>query len=168
MEFKKVFYNGLETNVEVTECGRVRRIRVDWMKNKSKIGEVDLSKLALNKGYKEIKIQIKGLKGKTIKVHQMVAAAFLNYKFNGHKLVIDHIDSNPLNNNVSNLRVITNRENCSKEKTIKTGLPVGVSFHKIKRKYQSNFNVNGKQIYLGYFKTPEEASIAYQNKLKSL
>lgn len=168
MEWYPVYYNGLETNVEVTKCGKVRKIKVDWMKYNCKIGEVDFSNLSLNKGYYAIGVQIKGLKQKTPCVQQLIAAAFLSYKFEGNKLVVDHIDSNKQNNHLNNLRVITQRENCSKEKTIKKGLPVGVGFHKRDKKYQSYIRINGKQKYLGLFNTPEEASNAYQNKLKTI
>jgi hypothetical protein len=163
----KVYYNGLETNIEVTKCGRVRRVRVDWMQRNTLIGEIDFSKLKLDKNnYKLISIQIKELKPKPIKVHQLISAAFLNYEFNGFNKVVDHIDSNPLNNNLNNLRVVSHRENMSKEKTLKSGLPVGV--HKQGKKYISQIQINKKCVYLGYYNTIEEASNAYQTKLKSL
>jgi hypothetical protein len=169
MEWKAVYYNGLETNIEVTKCGRVRRVRVDWMKYKTKIGEVDFSILRLHPmGYLLIGVQIKTLKPKTLYIQQLIAAAFLDYKFNGNKLVVDHIDSNKLNNNVVNLRIITNRENNSKERSIKSGLPVGVVYNKENKKYRSLIEINKKRVHLGYFITPQEASNAYQNKLKSL
>jgi hypothetical protein len=169
-----VYYNGLETNVEVTKCGRVKRIKKDWYGNGSgsyqiKYEEIDFSKLkAHHQGYYRIKIQIKEIDRKTVYVHQLVASAFLDYKFQGHKLVVDHIDSNKQNNHVNNLRVITNRENVSKEKAIKSGLPAGVFFNKTAKKYQSNITINSKQIYLGIFNTINEASQAYQNKLKTI
>jgi hypothetical protein len=170
MEWTKVYYNGLETNVEVTKCGKVKRIRVDWMKNKSKIGEIDFSKLKLTpKGYRIITVQINGLKGKALQVQQLIAAAFLNYQWNGHKSVAMHLDDNPLNNNLNNLKVGTNRENMSQARTMKSGLPVGVYLRKdINKKYVSSISINGKFIRLGYFYTIEEASNAYQEKLKSL
>ena len=31
MEWKAVLFNGLETNVEVTKCGKVKKVKVDWM-----------------------------------------------------------------------------------------------------------------------------------------
>ena len=164
-----VFYNGLETNIEVTECGRVKRLKVDWMKNKTKSGEIDFTKLKLHKkNYQHIGIQIKGLKPKTVFVHQLVASAFHNYKFEGHKIVVDHIDSNTLNNHKDNLRIVTNRENTSKEKTIKSGLPIGVCFDKRASKYSSNIKIKGKTVFLGRFETLEEASNAYQKKLKTI
>jgi hypothetical protein len=169
LEWIPVYYNGIETNIEITKCARVRRLKVNWSRHNALINEVDFSKLKLNtQGYKILGIKIKGYKRKTVGVHQLVASAFLNYEFNGYKSVVDHIDSNPLNNNLSNLRIITQRENSSKERTIKSGLPVGVYWHKKNKKYQSGIYINGKNFNLGYFNTIEEASYAYQQKLKTI
>lgn len=145
MEWKAFYYNGLETNVEV-----------------------DFNKLKLHpNGYQRIGVNIKSLKKKVIQIQQLVAATFLNYKFgNFPNQVVDHIDSNTSNNNVNNLRVVTQRENMSKERTIKSGLPTGVCFSKSRNKYISNININKKRIHLGYFNTIEEASNAYKNKLE--
>jgi hypothetical protein len=171
MEWKAVYYNGLETNVEVTKCGKVRKIKVDWYGDhfNCKIGEVNFSKLKLtSEGYRQIGIQIKGLKAKQIQLHQLIASAFLNYKFNGHKKVVMHLDDNPLNNNLNNLKIGTHRENMSQARTTKSGLPVGVCFDKQMKKYRSQIYINGKRIFLGLFKTIEEASNTYQNKLKQI
>lgn len=169
LEWFAVPFNGLETNLEVTKCGRVRRIKVDWMRRNRVIGEVNFNLLKLTKqGYKTICIQIKGLKLKNIFVHQLIATTFLGYKFNGHKIVVDHIDSNKLNNHIENLRIVTQRINVSKEKSIKSGLPTGVCFRKNIKRYQSRIQIDGKNLSLGYYNTQEEASKAYINKLESL
>jgi hypothetical protein len=169
LEWKPVFYNGFETNIEVTKCGRVRRVKVIWMKKSGKISEVDFDKLKLHKhGYRNIIIQVDTIGEKNIKVHQLIASAFLKYKFKGHENVVDHIDSNKLNNHLDNLRVVSNRENNSKERTKKSGLPVGVCFNKNDKKYQSYIYINGKQQHLGKFNTIKEASNVYQNKLKEI
>lgn len=100
------------------------------------------------------------------KVHKLVAMAFLDHKPDGYKLVVDHINSNGFDNNLENLRIITQRENCSKEKTLKSTLPVGVS--KKRNKFQSRIKINDKYLYLGSFNTPEEASNAYQKELAKI
>ncbi len=171
MEWKAVYYNGLETNIEVTKCGRVKRVKVDWLNYnwKTKLGEVDFNKLKLSpQGYKQLTIQIKGLKQRSVQVQQLISAAFFGYQWKGNSLVVDHIDSNKLNNHIDNLRVVTIRENSSKEKTFKSGLPVGVNFFKRDKKYQSRIYINRKHIHLGLFNTIEEASYAYQQKLKTI
>lgn len=175
LQWFPLLYNGLETNIEVTKCGLVRKVKVDWYgngkgKNRIKLGEIDFERLKLSKnGYKRVGIQIKGLKERPVSVHQLVAAAFLDYKFeNKYKLVVDHIDSNKLNNNLDNLRIVTNRENCSKERTIKSGLPAGVTFDKPLNKYKSRICIGNKRVHLGYFNTIEEAETAYLQKLYTL
>jgi hypothetical protein len=168
LEWFAVPYNGLETNIEVTQCGRVRRVKKDWMQRNRVIGEIDFNKLKTPNRYTQISIKIKAYKSKTIYVHQLIAAAFLNYKWQGQKLVVDHIDSNKDNNHVNNLRLITSRENISKERSLKSGLPTGVYFYKRDKKYRAAININRKYIYLGNYNTPEEASQAYENKLKTL
>lgn len=173
-EWKSVLFNGLETNLEVTKCGRVRKVPKDWYGKgsgscKVKYGEVDFSKLKPHTyGYQQVNIKAKGLESRCVQLHQLVAAAFLGYKFEGLKSVVDHIDSNPLNNNVDNLRVVTQRVNASKERTLKRGLPVGVYYWKITNRYYSKIYINNKSIFLGYYDTPEEASQAYQNELKTI
>jgi hypothetical protein len=172
MEWKPVYYKGLETNIEVTSCGRVRRVKKDWLISKRKnfqFGEVDFSKLKKHiQGYQSLGVQIKGLKPKPIQVQKLVAIAFLNHIPDGHNIVVDHIDSNKENNHIDNLRLISARENVSKERTKKSGLPVGVFFIKTSKKYITQITINNKQIYLGTFNTIEEASNAYQNKLLTL
>jgi hypothetical protein len=170
LEWKPVLYNGIETNVEVTRCGRVRRVKVDWLNYnwKTKLGQIDFSNFKLEKGYYQFSLQVKGLKPKTARLHQLIAAAFLDYKFNGYKNVVDHIDSNPINNNLSNLRVVSHRENTSKERTIKSGLPTGLYFDKARNKYKAQIVINGKVNALGRYETIQEALQAYKNKLKEL
>ena len=38
------FYNGIETNIEVSKCGRVKRVNKSWIKYplKNKFGKFDL------------------------------------------------------------------------------------------------------------------------------
>ena len=44
----------------------------------------------------------------------------------------------------------------------------GVSFHKASNKWRAEIMINGKNKYLGYFKTEIEAHQAYQNALKDI
>ena len=46
---------------------------------------------------------------------------------------------------------------------VRGDLPVGVVYHKRDDVYQATFRLYGKTTYLGSFKTPEEAFVAYKN-----
>ena len=100
-------------------------------------------------------------------VNQIMAIAFLSHKPCGHKIVVDHIDNNKLNNKLYNLQLITHRENISKDKKGSSKY-TGVCWHKIKNKWQSSIAINGKIKYLGIFTNEIEAAQAYQNELKKL
>ena len=96
-------------------------------------------------------------------VHKLVAICFLNHTPCGHKLVVDHIDNNKLNNHVSNLQLISQRLNSSKDKNTEfTGV------FKVGNKFISQIIFNGNRIRLGTFNTPKEASEQYQNALISI
>jgi hypothetical protein len=71
------------------------------------------------KGYYTVALTKRG-EAKTFKVHQLVAMAFLNHKPCGYELVVDHIDNNKLNNNLSNLQLISHQENCTKDRKKKS------------------------------------------------
>jgi hypothetical protein len=103
---------------------------------------------------------------KQIKVSVLVAMAFLNHTPNGYVgFTVDHIDNNPLNNNVNNLQVITKRENSSKDRK---GISkyTGVTFNKKSNKWRSQIWINGKNKTLGSFDDELEAHRAYQKELQ--
>lgn len=76
---------------------------------------------------------------------------------------IDHIDGNPSNNKLDNLRDVSHSVNLQNRKSAtkknKTGF-LGVV--KRKNKYAAHITKNGKQVYLGLFETPELAHQAYK------
>jgi hypothetical protein len=78
-------------------------------------------------------------------------------------MVVDHIDRNPSNNLIDNLRLATiteNNWNSGMHKDNRTQLK-GVSFHPKSGKFRSRIMKNRKDICLGYFTTKEEAYAAY-------
>jgi hypothetical protein len=173
LEWHPVFYKGLETNVEVTRCGRVRRVKVDWLIStykKFKIGEQKFTNLKNGyQGYKSIGIQILNSKYITVRVHQLIAATFLGYEFgNNNKLVVDHIDSNKLNNNVNNLQLLTNNQNAFKEKSFKSFKKQNIFFSKTVKSYICQIKDNDTYKYIGMFKDKNEAINHYNNKLKEI
>ena len=124
-----------------------------------------LKKSLNNHGYYRIGLH-KNKVSKTLKVHKLVAIAFLNHKPDGHKLVVNHIDFNKLNNNVSNLEIVSQRENTNRKHLKSSSKYTGVYWFKKSNKWMAGIRINGKQKYLGLFKDEIEASNAYQTALK--
>jgi NUMOD4 motif/HNH endonuclease/AP2 domain len=104
---------------------------------------------------------------KKIPIHKLVAITFLNYTKSSNYIVIDHIDNCKDNNNLSNLQIITHRQNSSKDRFGKyTSNYIGVSWHKKTKKWISKIFYNGKLKNLGLYNTEIEAHEAYQKALK--
>jgi hypothetical protein len=94
-----------------------------------------------------------------------VRISFNGIKYKSHRLawlyiyglwpkdMIDHINGNPSDNRIKNLREATgyeNQHNTKKPKTNKSGVK-GISFHKASGKWQCSIRNNGIKIHLGYF-----------------
>lgn len=101
-------------------------------------------------------------------VHQLMASSFLGHIPNGHKMVVDHIDNNPLNNNIENLQIISHRHNVSKNRTNKSSKYVGVCWCKSKKRWRAKIQIDGKIVHLGYFRDEFKAAQTYQSKLKEI
>jgi len=111
------------------------------------------------------------MKGKKVNLSRYI---WLLHTGDWPKQEIDHINRDPLDNRVRNLRDVSRSENnknwtplCRlgmKFKNKKSGLPAGVAFspkHK-SRPYKASVYTNGKAKHLGRFTTAEEATAAYQ------
>lgn len=90
---------GYEKLYEVSNFGNVRII---YGKNCGKLFKLQ------KQHYYTVCLTRKGIE-KTVCVHRLVANAFIPNPHN--KPCIDHIDTNPFNNKVSNLRWVTHKEN---------------------------------------------------------
>lgn len=81
---------------------------------------------------------------------------------------VDHINGNGLDNRRSNLRLATRSENIrnSFKQSNNTSGFKGVTWHKHIKKWQAQGYINYKHKFLGYFKTKEEAALAYNEFAK--
>lgn len=147
---------------QVSNLGNIKSLG----NNKSKKEKL-LKKFISNNNYYMVDLHKKGL-SKNILVHQIVAIVFLNHIPCGHKLVVNHINFNKLDNRVENLEVITQRENSNQKHLKSTSKYTGVSWHKKDKKWQSLIMINGKLKYLGSYICETKANIIYEIELNKI
>jgi hypothetical protein len=82
--------------------------------------------------------------------------------------VVDHIDHNGLNNQKSNIRVVTQRGNLWNLKRGGTSRYKGVCWDKRSRKWLAQIVISNRKKGLGYFKVEEDAAYAYLRAIKKL
>jgi hypothetical protein len=145
---------------QVSNFGRVKSFKLD--KTKGKI-------MALchdSGGYPQVGLS-KDKSHKKFNIHKLMQMSFkLGDGF------VDHIDGCKTNNVLSNLRIVTHRENMQNMKCHRKGNLVGVYFDKglssVKNPWVARISINKVRIYLGNFKTEEEAHKAYKKEFNKL
>lgn len=120
-EWKRVQYNDIHPNYELFISNRGRIKYNDEIRN---------SKIGSNGYYRTFYININE-KYSTIEVHRLVYSTFYGKQPKG--LDIDHIDHNKLNNDISNIQLLTRSENVIKKN----------NFLNINDKNQYRIRING-------------------------
>lgn len=82
---------------------------------------------------------------------------------------IDHINGKKNDNRITNLRDISQSNNCQNllRSRGSSGL-IGAHFQKLRNRWSSSIKLNGIKTHLGYFKTAEEANTAYLAAKRSM
>lgn len=93
--------------------------------------------------------------------HHIVMMIALNRKLRNEEQ-IDHIDGNPLNNQLNNLRICTPRQNTQNKIIHRNGKLVGMSYNNRTRLYEAYIVIKNTQCYLGSFLEEEVACNAYK------
>lgn len=141
--------------------------RISSFGNVFSIKQNKILKGSINKyGYKEFQLS-KNKLAKHFRASRLVAINFLLNPEN--KKVVDHIDRNKLNDNVSNLRWVTKFENSANRSLSKKkifGTYKGVFFKK--GKWESRITHEHVRHHLGYFDLEIHAAFAYNTKAKEL
>ncbi|HHX60707.1 MAG TPA: hypothetical protein GX707_08340 [Epulopiscium sp.] len=127
---------------------------------------------SLNKdGYRQTTLRGDGI-GRNFTFSQIVAMTFLEHEPDGHKLVVDHINGDKSDDRVENLRIVTNRENCTicfkSDKKRHSSAYIGVSWDKTSLKWGAKIRFEGVPIRLGLFSTEVDAAEAYQMALMKI
>lgn len=155
---------GWEGFYEVSSHGRIRSVaRLIRQKNrygveadfKKVLSYAKMGKPAAN-GYYYVTLQYKGKKRVYAKVNVLVARAFLGEP-NG--LVCDHIDRNPLNNRLENLRYISYSDNTrnSDRWDVATNVAFATATPRLISPWRPGIKYNGKKIMLGSYASKDTA-----------
>lgn len=154
---------------QVSNLGKVKsleRYRTNKSGTMTPVKERILSPVN-NKGYHTVTLY-KGGKYKRYKVHQIVAMGFLGHKPNGNKLVVNHINFEKTDNRLSNLELVTNRENCNRKHLPSSSKYTGVCWNKDMKKWLSSIQIGGETLFLGYYESEYDAHLTYQRTLNSI
>jgi hypothetical protein len=118
-----------------------------------------------NKGGYAIRSSTKNSKPKNILMHRFVWEIWHGPIYVGFE--IDHINGNRLDNRLSNLRLVTHKENQQNYHASKnncTSKYKGVHWKKDHNKWR----VMCGNIHVGYFEAEEDAALAYNKKAKEM
>ncbi len=101
-------------------------------------------------GYLESKVA-----GKPFKIHRMIFLMHHGYL----PEIVDHIDGNPLNNKIENLRAATPSQNSYNQRIYKTNTSgvKGVCWDKARNRWTTQISYNRKKRHLGYYEDFDEA-----------
>jgi uncharacterized protein YnzC (UPF0291/DUF896 family) len=135
-----------------------------WLRRDGKIKKLNNS---LSNKYLRTTLSKKGVQT-TWTIHRLVWLTFRGSLPNlESKMVIDHIDNDYTNNKLSNLQCITQAENSFKDR-VSSSKYLGVYYEKVTKGWVAKTSIcKGPKIYLGSFKTEEEANIAYNIGIKN-
>lgn len=174
-EEKEIFKDvpGYEGHYQVSSLGNVKSLsRIMGGDPRPYLSKEKILKPGSDlKGYRFV-ILWKNKEPHNHRIHVLVAMAFLGHVPGCHKLVVNHIDGNNINNKLRNLELVTHRANtssCFRIDRYKFSSPyVGVCRRKNRSRWRSAICINGKITSLGSFDTEIEASDAYQAALNRL
>lgn len=159
-EWKPVW--GYEGIYEVSNLGRVRsvdRLNSYGRKNRGKL----LKQTPLpDTRYLYVKL-LKDGKSKMFKIHRLVAMTFIGEPKNGE--VVDHIDGDRQNNNLENLRFVSQRENTAlgKMRLKKTSRFTGVSIIRKTGLWRVSKKFGSQNLPIGHFMNEEMAAYIYSS-----
>lgn len=162
---------GYEGLYQVSNMGRVKSLThsIITKTGKTSIRHGKIRSLVVNKaGYPCVTLKTID-KRWTYPIHVLVAMSFLGHTPNGATIVVNHKNGDKLKNHLSNLELVTHRENLSIShrdyKNPLYSIYPGVTFDKKDKKWKARIQLNKKNIHIGTFKHEIDAAKAYQERL---
>lgn len=159
---------GFEGLYYVTEDGMIHRYLRMFFKRTGELAILPERTLISTKcmnGYRKVNLRY-GEKTRTCYVHRLVVEAFLKNPLG--LPMVNHKDFNKENNCLENLEYCSARYNSiySSKACNHSSKYVGVTWDKKRRKWQAQYQVGRKKVFLGRYDTQEEAHEAYVNAFK--
>ena len=142
---------------EYFEYDETSKTCLRWKVKRRRIKAGDEAGFLNNTGYWRV-----GLLGKQFLCHRIVWE--LHHGVIPAGCVIDHVDKNPQNNQIGNLRLCTQLENNWNQTTNRIGVSSqykGVHWHSSSGKWRSRIRFEGKSKHLGCYSCEVEAAKAY-------
>lgn len=156
-ELKEVLHYDPDTGIITWKINRYK-----GFKNSALVGtKGEVAGCLTKNGYREIRY-----KNRRYYEHR-IAFFFIN---NYLPDFIDHVDRDKSNNKINNLRECNKSQN-EQNKEVRSNNTSGyrgVSYKKRNFKFASRINLNGKEIFLGYFEKAEDAAKTYDKKATEL
>ena len=97
---------------KISTCGIVYNVKLDRVIKPHFSG-------VPRRNYHQVTLYKDGFKY-TKRIHSLMAITYLNHTYGNRKLVVDHIDNNPINNLLENLQIVDIRTNNLKDKRNET------------------------------------------------
>ena len=144
-------------NYQVSTKGRIRNVITRL-----------ILKADLRNGYYSVGITNNSRKRKHMRINRLVALTFIPNEDN--KPIAEHIDRNPLNNNLINIRWASDSENARNRKmsSSNTSGCTGVNFFRDLGKWVAQIRMNHKEVFWKACDTFEEAKEARIKAVKEL
>jgi hypothetical protein len=108
-------------------------------------------------GWDAGRYRVVAIQWKNLLVHRIIFALHHGYL----PELIDHIDRNPYNNRIENLRPATNAVNALNRKLDSRNKSGITGVRRYRQKWRAQINIDGKLVHLGTYNTPEEAEQVY-------
>lgn len=142
-------------NLRLNDLFEYRDGELYWKRKPSKYGNIKVGDKAGSTH--SIGYRIVQLNGRKYKAHRIIF--FMHHGYVPEE--IDHIDGDPSNNKVENLRAATHTQNMFNKKTYVNSISgvKGVSWHKAAKKWYVQIRSNQKHLFQGLFNDLELAEL---------